>query len=1011
MAVRGRTEECRRLREFAAGLREGLGGVLVLSGDPGVGKTTLLEYATAEARPLEVLQVAGVAAEADFPFAALHRLLIPVLAPSRLDALPPAERHALRVACGLAEGPPVDPDLAGRATHTLLIGLTTAGPLLCCIDDAHWLDPESLAALAHVARQNAALGLLFTITTPSPAASLGRGPGPDPSPSPGPVFGPSPSPGPGFGVSPSSGPGFGPSPSPDSGEATALAGLPILRIAGLSEADGVELLRSIVTCPLDQRVAARLVAATGGNPLALHTLGRELTAGQLTGARSLPDPLPVGSRLAEHHLRHIRRLPEPIQLWLLLAAAEPRSDLAVINAAATRLGVTPAGVAAAGAASAEAARAGVATAEVVPGGVAHLLTGVPQVAFREQPVRSAIYSGATGVQRRTVHAALAEVTTRPVDADLRAWHLAAACVGPDEQIAAELVRTADRAAARGGYSARVAHLTRAAELTRAGPTRSECLLAAAETALTAGAPLQALATADAALSAPAAGADLPPAGAGQGDDLPPGHDVTHGRALIVRANALVMLGGAEAYAKGSALCLAAARAFADSEPRLARDALLQAVEHLIRAGHLVRDTSPAEIAAVGQRTATQPGAAPSAELLLEAFATLASAGTEAALPRIRQAVEALLDPAARDDEVLRRHMTGAVLSALLWDADVHRALWRRVIGIARESGALWQLVIALYCAATLEVQLGETAAGRALLAESDEIRAAIGATDELWAVQRHPELLAWRSAPGDTGPVAELDTALAAAGSLGSGSIQSLIRIGLVVLALGRGDYPRARDVAREVFETDTLGLHSRVLPDLVEAAIRSGDRLLAERALVALTAQATAAGTDWALGLLARSRALLTPAAGAEALYRQAITLLSGTPARADLARAHLLYGEWLRRQRRRRDARAELRTALAGFERFGALGFAVRAGQELDATGQPAARRAPDSRTAGVPGTLTPQEAAIARLAASGATNGEIAEQLFLSANTVDHHLRKVYRKLDVTSRRQLRDSVGGQ
>ncbi|MEU4419811.1 LuxR C-terminal-related transcriptional regulator, partial [Actinoplanes sp. NPDC024001] len=494
-------------------------------------------------------------------------------------------------------------------------------------------------------------------------------------------------------------------------------------------------------------------------------------------------------------------------------------------------------------------------------------------------------------------------------------------------------------------------------------------------ALTAGAPLQALRLAEAGLpqEAPATG-------------------TARGRALIVRAGALVMLGGAGSYGKASGLCVEAARALAGAEPRLARVALVEAVEHTIRAGHL-DDTGPAEIAGLAARLSAAAGRPTLADLSLDAFLGLAGS-TEDALPRIRRAAEALLDPALPGEQVLRRHLTGAVLATPLWDAGLLRAVWRRAIDTARASGALWRLVVALYCAASVELQLGETAAAVALLEESDQARAAIGATDELWTVHRHPELLALRSRT--TEPAGVLESALDTAGWLGAGSIQSLIRMGLVLLHLGCGDYTRARVAAREVFETDTLGLHPRVLPDLVEAAMRSGDRVLAGRALEVLRVRATAAGTDWALGVLARAEALLAPASAAEEPYRLAITRLTGTAARLDLARAHLLHGEWLRRQRRRRDARAELRTALEMFERIGADGFAARAEQELDATGG-SGRRHPA-------GVLTPQEAAIARLAASGATNGEIAAQLFLSANTVDHHLRKVFRKLDVTSRRQL-------
>ncbi|HEV8651839.1 MAG TPA: AAA family ATPase [Actinomycetes bacterium] len=913
MALLGREPERAALDALVASARQGLSAVLVLRGQAGIGKTALLDDVAASAQDMQVMRVAGVEAESDFPFAALHRLLLPFL--RDLRGFPTSQRNALQVACGLVDGPAADRHLVSLATLSLLAEVASQTPVLCCVDDAQWLDRESADALAFVARRMYAdsIGLVFAI----------RG---------------------------------------EATEFTALDGLPARTVPGLSPQHALDLLHAVVQGPLDTRIANHIVTATAGNPLALIDLAQELSTHQLIGGTLLPQPLPIGSHLEAHYLKQVRTLPPGTERWLLLAAAEAAGDAGYISQAATGLGIDP------GAAD--------------PAETARLVTLRPDVEFRHPLVRSAIYNGATTTERRSAHRALATATTRPGDEDRRAWHLAAASTGPDEDLAAELERSAQRAGSRGGYSARATFLARAAELTPNQPARARRLLAAAEAALAAGAPLQANSLLD----------SIDP-------DLL--DDISRGRSLMVRAAALSVLGEPGAQPRVAAICLAAAAAFGEQAPDLARDTLLRAFQYAIAAEHLIRDTTTHEIAEAALAHTRASGASSLPDLLLTGLATLVVDSYQAAVPYLRTAIAALTASETADDEILLHCITAVSACTVLWDERSRDDILRRAAAIARRTGALQVLDILLYCLSLSETTLGRLASADAYLIEAQQMRSAIGATADLVEIYRSPELLAWH---GDDKQLREkLQRSLEASTALGMGASESVARIGLITLEIGSGNYTEACTIARQLIDMDVIHIHSRLLPELVESALRSGNRILAETALHSLSAKATASGTPWALGLQARSEALLAPPNHAEPLYQKAIHQLEQTMARSDLGRAHLLYGEWLRRQKRRRDAREHLRAALAMFEDMQAAVFADRARQELAATGEYARQRSVETAT-----DLTPQEATIAKLARTGATNPEIAAHLFISANTVDYHLRKIFRKLDITSRRQLKRAL---
>jgi DNA-binding CsgD family transcriptional regulator len=728
-----------------------------------------------------------------------------------------------------------------------------------------------------------------------------------------------------------------------------LRGLPELEVLGLRNGDARALLRSGVMVRLDERIRDRIVAETRGNPLALLELPRGLSVEQLAGGFALPDALPLSGLIEESFRRRLDALPADTRALLLVAAAEPVGDPVLVWRAAERLGIEPA------------------AADATDG----LVTIEESVRFRHPLARSAVYRSAPVDQRRSVHLALAEATDREVDPDRRAWHLAAAAPGPAEEVAAELERSAGRAQARGGLAAAAAFLYRAVGLTADPGRRTERTLAAAELSLQAG-------ELDTAQRLLAMAESYPLDG------------FQRARADLVR--------GQVAFASGllsdaPRLLLEAARRLEPFDLQLARETYLTAWGAAGMAGYPTGADVRSEIGHAVRALPAARAAARPFDLLLDGLALLTLDGQAAATPTLQQAAKALAELPVED--VLRWGWMAASASSLVWDVEGLHATSARQIQLVRDAGALSQLPLYLWQLGMARAWMGDFTGAASLVAESASVAAATGNRIAPFT------LLRLRALQGREAEVTALVTSaieLAAAG--GQGMSASWAHWAAAVLYNGLGRYQLAASAARHA-ASDTLSptLSMWALPELVEAAARSGDVELAREALQRLAETTQPSGTDWALGVEARSRALLSDSATAEELYLEAIDRLRRTQLRPELARAQLLYGEWLRREGRRSDAREQLRTAHHMFAAIGMEAFAERTRRELVATGETVRKRSAETRD-----ELTPQEEQIVRLARDGLSNPEIGAQLFLSSRTVEWHLRKVYLKLGISSRREL-------
>lgn len=881
----GRSVELTVLHELTGEARSGRGGALVVRGEAGIGKSTLLAHARDAASGVRVIQVAGAEFERELPYSALHQLCVPVL--DHLADLPTRHADALRVAFGLAAG---TPDLfhIGVATLGLLAAAARVRPLLCVVDDAHWLDAASAKALAFVSRRVATepIAMVFALRLPA---------------------------------------------------SDELHELPGFDLTGLTDAEARMVLAARRHLVLDEQVLSRLLAEARGNPLALLELPG-------AGGFGPPDASPVPTRIERSFRDRLSSLPEDARLLLIAASADPTGDAALVWPAARLLGID---VSAAGAGAA----------------ATGLVEFAADIRFCHPLARSAVYRAASVRERHRVHRALAEATDTVTDPDRRAWHRAQASVGPDDDVAAELVRSATRAQARGGVVAAAAFLERAAELSPGSAGRVERTLAAAQAAIVAGRPDRAATLVRAVEHAALDEFQLAHADLLRGQVAFQSHRDESGPEFMIRAG----------------------RRLAGLDAERARRCFLDAIETSLLVGRAsgVLDLVLAAVRSVPVTASRPPD-------VLDALGLLGSAGLRSALPLIRQVLDG---PNGSDRPGWTEHPALALmLAAEIWDPDRYSAIVEWLVRTGRESGSPLLLRLGLAQTGSYGALTADPGLAMASIAEEEAIADATGGPPMHY---HRIHLAAMRGHRAEA--LALFESATVAATTSGSGFLLGNIDWASAVLHNGLADYPAALTAARRAVADGTLFLASFSLPELVEAAVRCGDSDAAGSALESLVACADASGTATGLGIAAYARGLVT---GSEEQYRAAVAHLERSPLLVYRARAHLVYGEWLRREGRRRDCRTHLRTAHRLLSEAGFDAFARRAAVELRATGERPRQRSPHTDD-----QLTIQELHIARLVAAGATSGEVAAQLFISPRTVDTHLRNIFRKLGINSRRQLR------
>jgi DNA-binding CsgD family transcriptional regulator len=915
----GRAAECEALLRVLTSVRGGFSATLVLRGEAGIGKTSLLDFAVESAWDFQTLRVTGIESEMELGYAALHQLVRPLSA--AIDDLPGPQQRALASAFGLADGAAPDRFLVGLAILTLLSEAANERRLLCVVDDAQWLDQASAEVLAFVARRLHAdrIAFLFAVREPSE-------------------------------------------------HHVDLEGLSSLRVPGLSSVAARQVITGLVAGPLDWSVGGQIADRAAGNPLALVEMTRELTADQLAGAVLLPDPLPLGEDVQQRYWRRVAALPQPQQEFLLLAAAEPSGDLDLFERAVTHLGL-----------DSNAAR----SAEI--GGFVDF---AGRVTFRHPLIRSAVYTGSPFQARRRIHTAIAAVSDQERDADRIAWHLAAAALAPDEEIAVLLERSADRAKSRGGFSAGAAFLRRAVELTPDAGRRAERLLAAAGAEFASGRADKALELLDQA-----------------SPDLGAARQQAEG--LQLRGAIQSALGEGN---RASSTLLHAAQALAPLDPGASKDTLVDGLIAAFYSGRQAR-LEALEVLKEARTAGPEVGSANSADipdLILDGYIALLTRDYDKAGSLLRRLVSVLVADDLPEEEGLHWYGYGMWCACELLDFDAWQHMAERWVAICREKGALMSLPLALDYLGTVQAFTGQLSAGETSNAEGRDILTATGNPDRLGS-SRAVELIA----PMYRGRAVEVRQAATAmlrdSDERGQGAGFYYSHYVLAMLEISMNNYDIALGHAQVVLKDNGPYFGGMILPEAVEAAVYCDDLVTAELALERLAVRAEMGRTETARGFLARCRALLSSGDDSEALFTEAIQHFENCRNSLQLARTHLLFGEWLRRRRRRLEARQQLQKALDLFEIIGVVKFVERARLELAATGVQASEQA--VRTSD---QLTERESQIAGLVAAGASNAQVATQLFISSNTVDYHLRHIYRKLGVTSRTKMavafRDRAAG-